>query len=381
MTTSNEFDDIRSYNDEEVQEVIDRLLQDSEFQQIISFIFPEQKKEDMAAWLRSFQSKHDFQHQLIKLLVCRITDKCVDSLECTGFENIRQNESYTFISNHRDIVMDAALLCLLLSREGYETTEIAIGDNLLIRSWIKDLVRLNKSFIVKRGVGIRQMLEVSQHLSRYIHYTITQKKESIWIARREGRAKDSNDRTQESVLKMLTMSGGADYRRTILDLNIVPLSLSYEYDPCDFLKAKELQQRRDNPDFKKSPADDLENMQTGIFGYKGRIHFQFGQPIHSDLEKIAAEIPKTEWFSKVASLIDREIFRNYLFFPINYIAYDRLEGGNRFSDRYTSEDAARINSYFDKQLGKIDLPNKDIPFLTEKILEMYANPVRNQLNS
>ena len=377
----NEFDDIRPFNDDEVTEAMNKLLQDTEFQEVMKFIFPEQKKENLISWLRSFRNRYDFQHQLIKLLMYRITDKCADSLECTGFENIRQDKNYTFISNHRDIVMDAALLCLLLSHDGYNTVEIAIGDNLLIRPWIKDLVRLNKSFIVKRGVGIRQMLEVSQHLSRYIHYAITEKKESIWIAQREGRAKDSNDYTQESVLKMLAMAGGADYRKAIMDLNIVPLSLSYEYDPCDFLKAKELQQKRDNPDFQKSPDDDLDNMRVGIFGYKGRIHFQFGQAINSDLKEIANETPKAEWFSKTASLIDREIFRNYCFYPINYVAYDRLENGNRFADRYTAEEAEKINAYFDKQLGKINLPDKDIPFLTEKILGMYANPLKNHLNN
>ncbi|MDR0547051.1 MAG: 1-acyl-sn-glycerol-3-phosphate acyltransferase [Dysgonamonadaceae bacterium] len=379
MATTNEFDDIRPRLDEEVPATIERLLQDIEFQKVIARLFPGRKKEEMEGWVRSFRTKRDFQHQLVKDLVYSVVGKASDSIDSAGYENIRKDTAYTYISNHRDIVLDAALICVMLITAGYDTVEIAIGDNLLARPWIEDLVRLNKSFIVKRGVGIREMLEVSNHLSKYIHYTIKEKNESVWIAQREGRAKDSDDHTQESVVKMLAMGGGKDFLASIRELNIVPVSLSYEYDPCDFLKAKEFQQKRDNPDFKKTKEDDLLNMQTGIFGYKGRIHFQFGCSIASELDKLDASTPKTELAQAIAAIIDREIYRNYHFYPVNYWAYDQLENSRRFVGKYTLADVGKIENYFSKQLDKIDLPDKDIPFLTQKMMEMYANPVRNQL--
>jgi hypothetical protein len=276
-------------------------------------------------------------------------------------------------------VLDASLLCSLLAANGYETAEIAIGDNLLLYPWIEHLVRLNKSFIVKRGVSMRQMLEVSVHLSKYIHYAVREKKESVWIAQREGRAKDSNDRTQESLLKMLAMAGGQDWLSNLKELNITPLAFSYEYDPCDYLKAIEFQQRRDNPDYKKSQDDDRLNMQTGILGYKGRFHVQFGQTINPSLDELDKNLPRNEMITAVASIIDKVIFRNYRFYSGNYIAYDRLWGNNRCVEHYTKEDVQTFDAYLNKQLEKIVLDNKDIPFLTEKILEMYAYPVKNQL--
>jgi hypothetical protein len=373
------FDDIRPYYDEEVIPVIERLVKDPEFKRVMGFVFPEKEWEKWAALLHSFKNRHDFQHTLIKDAVYNLVGKTSASIECAGFENIEKDKAYTYISNHRDIILDASLLSSMLVFNGYDTTEVAIGDNLLLHPWIENFVRLNKAFIVKRGVSIRQMLEVSNHLSQYIHFAIKEKKESVWIAQREGRAKDSNDRTQESLLKMLAMGGTQDTLTNLKELNITPVSFSYEYDPCDYLKAKEFQQKRDDPEFKKSKADDLLNMQTGLFGYKGCIHFQIGQPLLSALEKVDAGQPKNELIMEIASLIDTGIFLNYKFYPVNYIAYDRLWGKNHFASNYTEGDRKGFDAYLDKQLKKIDLENKDIPFLTEKILEMYAYPVKNQL--
>ncbi|MDR0682762.1 MAG: acyltransferase [Dysgonamonadaceae bacterium] len=381
MEKNAEFDDIRPYYDDEVFPVIERLLKDSEFKRIASIVFPEKDWEKVAALLRSFKNKYDFQIRLIKEVVYKVVGETSASIECAGFENIEKGVPCTHISNHRDIILDASLLCSMLAINGYDTIEIAIGDNLLLRPWIEDLVRLNKSFIVKRGVSIRQMLEVSTHLSKYIHFAIKEKKESVWISQREGRAKDSNDRTQESLLKMLAMGGKNDFLTNIKELNITPVSLSYEYDPCDYLKAKEFQQRRDNPEFKKSTEDDLLSMQTGLFGYKGNIHFQFGRPINPALEKPNVLQSKNEWIKEIASIIDKEIFLNYKFYPGNYIAYDRLWGKDFFIQKYTESDMQTFENYVNKQLEKVDLENKDIPFLTEKLLEMYANPVKNHLEA
>lgn len=381
MKETTEFDDIRPYRDEEVPAVMQRLMSDPEFLQVLKGIVPADRREDFLQLVGSFKTIHDFQYEIIKGAIFKMIEKTAARINAGGFEQLATDKAYTYISNHRDIVLDAALICILLAENGYETAQIAIGDNLLARPWIEDVVKLNKSFIVKRGVSVRQMLEVSMHLSRYIHYAEKELKQSVWIAQREGRAKDSNDRTQDSVLKMLAMGGGeGDFLSNIESLHIVPTTLSYEYDPCDYLKAQEFQLRRDDPEYKKTKADDVKNMQTGIAGYKGRIVIQFGQPLNDQLLTIDRALPKNEIVSQVAALIDREIFSNYRFYPINYIAYDRLWGKERFRDQYTDEDLERANDYVAAQVAKIEIPHKDIPFLTGKIWEMYANPVKNHLS-
>ena len=280
---------------------------------------------------------------------------------------------YTFVSNHRDIVLDSAFLDVKLVEAGYPTTvEIGIGDNLLIYPWIKRLVRMNKAFTVRRGLSLRETLAASQLMSRYIHFAVTQKKENIWIAQREGRAKDSNDRTQDAVLKMLAIGGD------LKELNIVPLTISYEYDPCDYLKAQEFQQKRDNPAFKKSRQDDLDNMKTGIFGYKGRVVYRTAAPINTWIDELK-DLPKADFFKAVAERMDREIHRGYEIFPCNYIALDELNGNQANSAHYTASDKQHFEAYLSGQLAKITIENKDEAFLRERILTMYANPLCNQL--
>ena len=380
MKKNPEFDTIRPFYDDEISVVVEQLLADEEFKRVVDLVLPDIKWTELSALMRSFQSKYDFQHKLIKRIVYKLIAKSTQDVECTGFEKLDKSGAHLFISNHRDIVLDAAILSVLLSDNGYDTPEIAIGDNLLLHPWIERIVRLNKSFIVKRSVPMRQMLETSKQLSRYIHYTINEKVQSIWIAQREGRAKDSDDRTQDSLLKMLAMGGEGNFLENVRNLNICPLSLSYEYDPCDYLKAKEYQLKRDNPEYKKSREDDLLSMETGIFGTKGNVHFQFGNPINTFLETEDPLEEKAERIRRVAFLIDREIFLNYRFYPVNYIAYDRLQGSTLFKDKYTEEDVRSFDIYLREQLDKIDLPQRDIPFLTGKILEMYSNPVKNYLS-
>jgi hypothetical protein len=279
------------------------------------------------------------------------------------------------VSNHRDIVLDSAFLDVLLFNSGYPTTvEIGIGDNLLIYPWIKRLVRMNKAFTVKRGLTAHEMMRSSQLMSEYIHYAVTKKRENIWIAQREGRAKDSDDRTQESVLKMLAIGGELN------ELNIVPLTISYEYDPCDYLKAKEFQLKRDNPAYKKSKQDDLDNMKTGILGYKGRVHYRCGTAINTWLNELK-DLPRKEFFTAVAQRMDREIHLGYYLYPANYVADDLLTGQEIYSSHYTKADKERFEQYLAGQLAKIDIPNKDEAFLRTMMLTMYANPLRNQLKA
>ena len=376
-----EFDEIRPYTPEELPEVFNELLADPSFQSVVAEIMPGIPLEVLGAQLRQCKTNLDVQKTFFHKLLHGIMDKYSDGFDMDTASLPDKTRNYTFISNHRDIVLDPGFLSVgLIDNQFLTTVEIAIGDNLLIYPWIKKLVRVNKSFIVQRALSMRQMLESSARMSRYIHFAVTEKKENIWIAQREGRAKDSNDRTQDSVLKMLAMGGSGDVVDRLKELNIVPTALSYEYDPCDFLKAKEMQLKRDVEDFKKSQQDDLVNMQTGIFGYKGRVHFQTAACINDELEALRG-LPKTEVFTRVSELIDRHIHASYRLYPGNYVAYDWLNGESRMADRYTPEEKAKFEAYVQKKLDLIDLPDKDEAFLRKCILTMYANPVVNHLKA
>lgn len=376
-----EFDEIRPYYDEELPAVYDELIADPAFRQVVQLALPGIPFEMLAAKMRTCKTKLDFQvsfcYDFLKKIIKETTQGVTLNNEAQGTPDGR---AFTYVSNHRDIVLDSGFLSLMLVEQGQDTVEIAIGDNLLIYPWIKKLVRINKSFIVQRALSMRQMLESSARMSRYMHHTICDKHQSIWIAQREGRAKDSNDRTQESILKMFAMAGEGDIVSRLKEMNIVPLAISYEYDPCDFLKAKEFQQKRDNPDYKKTTADDLLNMQTGLMGYKGRVHLCTAECLTKQLDELDRSLPKQELFVRVAELVDKGIFANYRLYPNNYVAADLLEGSNHFAAHYTLEDKQRFSDYVDGQLARIDLPDKDEPFLCEKLLLMYANPLRNQLS-
>ncbi|HIZ32685.1 MAG TPA: 1-acyl-sn-glycerol-3-phosphate acyltransferase [Candidatus Bacteroides merdigallinarum] len=375
-----EFDEIRPYHDEELPVIYEELIADPAFRQVAEVALPGVPFEMLAAQMRACKTKQEFQVAICYNILKRIIREATQGVT---FDNSAQPEkggAYTYVSNHRDIVLDSGFLSMMLVEQGQDTVEIAIGDNLLIYPWIKKLVRINKSFIVQRALTMRQMLESSARMSRYMHHTIRDKHQSIWIAQREGRAKDSNDRTQESILKMMAMAGEGDIISRLQEMNIVPLAISYEYDPCDYLKAKEFQQKRDNPDHKKTTADDLQNMQTGILGYKGRVHLCTAPCLNEQLEALDRSLPKQELFIRAAELVDRGIFANYRLYPNNYVAADLLDGDNHFASHYTVEDKQRFTDYLARQLSRIDLPDKDEAFLREKLLQMYANPLRNQLS-
>ena len=381
MNIPAEFDEIRPYSPEELPAVYEELIADSAFRSVISKVMPGIPFEMIAMKMRQCKTNLEFQKAFCYPFLHDLVSKCSDgmSIDCAAIQG--DAFPHTFITNHRDIVLDSALLSVLLVDNGQNTVEIAIGDNLLIFPWIKKLVRINKSFIVQRALTMRQMLEASARMSRYMHLAINEKKENIWIAQREGRAKDSDDRTQDSVLKMMAMGGEGSIVERLKDLNITPAAISYEYDPCDYLKAKEYQQKRDNPDFKKSREDDLLNMQTGIFGRKGKIHFQLTSCINDKLDNLDPAMPKTEVFTAISAMIDKQIHANYRFYSGNYVAYDWLTGENLFTDKYTAEEKNIFEQYINGQLAKIDLPNKDEEFLREKMLVMYANPVKNYLKA
>lgn len=376
-----EFDEIRPYHDEELPQIFEEMIEDPAFQRAACMTVPNVPFEVIAEKMRGCKTKKEFQVAFCYGILKKIANDYTDGLTLSSDVNIEGEKAFTYISNHRDIILDAGFLSILLVERGLDTVEIAIGDNLLIYPWIKKLVRINKSFIVQRALTMRQMLESSKRMSRYMHYTINDKKQSIWIAQREGRAKDSNDRTQDSVLKMLAMGGDGTAQERLAKMNIVPLTLSYEYDPCDFLKAQEFQLKRDNPEFTKTTQDDLRNMEVGMFGYKGHVHFHVGKCISDDVMSIEVEQKnKTEFFTNVSDLIDRNIHKNYRFYPGNYVAYDLLNDTKEMSSKYSDQEKEVFLKYVDKQIAKIQIPNKDEAFLYSKMLLMYANPLVNNLS-
>lgn len=379
MKTPSIYDDIRPFDPEELPAAFERLLSDAQFQQVLGYLYPgvplEAVKTKMMACKTNLEFQLAFCYGFLKDLMAKASkgfDMNVEAVDVT--------KRYTFVSNHRDIVLDSALLDVLLYDAGFNTTcEIAIGDNLLSLPWVKDLVRLNKSFIVQRSLSPREFLMASKKMAEYMHYVVGEKNDNIWIAQREGRAKDSNDRTQPSILKMMAMGGEGSPVDRLRQLHIVPLAISYEYDPCDFMKAAEFQLRRDVPGWKKTALDDVNSMRTGIMGYKGGVHYHCAPCIDGFLDNLSPDIPKAKVFDVIAEHIDKEIFRNYRLYPSNYIALDMLEGNEAHAGRYTADDKAAFGKYLQGQIAKIDIPNKDEAFLRERMLTMYANPARNCL--
>ncbi len=370
-----DFDAIRPFEPEELPAAYDRLEKDAQFRTVISYLYPQVPFEALMQKMRGCTTCLDFQKAFCYPFLKSLMSKASTGLDM-DMQAIDVTRRYTFVSNHRDIVLDAALLDVLLIDAGCDTTcEIAIGDNLLAAPWIKDVVRINKSFIVERSLGVREMLAASKRLSQYMHFVIGVKHDNIWIAQREGRAKDSDDRTQPSILKMMAMgepadgeSAGATVVERLKALHIVPLSISYEYDPCDFLKAREFQLKRDNPEWKKTKQDDVESMRTGIMGYKGQVHYHCAPCIDDWLDTLPKDMPKGDFFACVANHIDQEIHRHYRLYASN-----RVAAGAPCSD----EEKATFNHYIDQQISRIQLDTPDVPFLRERLITMYANPYKN----
>lgn len=375
------FDPIRSYIREEVPAALERLSQEKQFINLLSTVYPLIPKDILRNKLLSFTEVNDFQKEMVYPFLQYLEATLTKGISLEGLDKVSKDKAYLYISNHRDIVLDSALFCGKLIENGLDTVEIAIGDNLLALPWIEDMVRMNKSFIVRRSPGAKQMIEASTLLSSYIDDTINNRNQSVWIAQREGRAKDSNDRTQESLLKMLNMGGKGSFASNLAALHICPLSISYEYDPCDFLKAKEFQQKRDIPNYVKSPQDDLVSMRTGVMGYKGKVVYRMAGDISEDILLLGKNIVnRNELVASVAGMIDRHIYSNYEIYNVNRIAFDLLEGRTDFEDSYTLIEKLDFQKYLTQQIEKIDLENKDYDFLMMKLLEMYTNPLKNAMS-
>lgn len=373
------FDTIRPFEPEELPMAFNHILNNEQFKQVLTLLYPDIPFDLIANKIRACKTNLEFQRTFAYNFLNNLLKKAAKSCDI-DIKAISNRKNYTFISNHRDIVLDSAFLAKLLMDNDFETTcEIAIGDNLLSLPWVKDLVRINKSFIVERSLSMREMLISSKRLAEYMHFVIQEKHDNVWIAQREGRAKDSNDRTSESVLKMMSMGGEGSIVERLMQLHIVPVSISYEYDPCDYLKAAEFQLKRDDANWKKGKQDDNISMRTGIMGYKGHIHYHCSPCIDEYLKTIDTNTPKTEIFGLITRYIDQQIHRNYRIYANNYIALDMLNENNLFAEHYDSSDKKIFIDYLEKQLAKIDIPNKDEDYLRERILTMYANPLKNYL--
>lgn len=379
-----EFDEIRPLNDDEIKPTVEELLHDRRFMTMLRGFVP------LPKWMLRFvirtafigiKSTQHFQMRFMKPLVNRLMKRTCTTHSFAYPENLDKNGRYVFMSNHRDIVLDSAFLDVMLYAEKFQrTVEIGIGDNLLIYPWIKKLVKMNKAFTVRRGLTPKEMLRSSMEMSEYIHYAVNEKRENVWIAQREGRAKDSDDRTAEAILKMFCMGGEGSVIDRLKHLNIVPLTISYEYDPCDYLKAEEFQYKRDVKGWKKSKQDDLDNMKTGIFGKKGRLHYEAAPCINEWLDTLPKDMPKQEIFAAVAKHIDEEIHSRYCLYPGNWIALDEVDDTpGAHNGKYTDMDVMRFNDYIEERMKLIRVPNPDKEFLRERLMTMYANPARNYL--
>jgi hypothetical protein len=376
MDQQTNFDDIRPFNDSEVHHYLGLLLEDEIFGNILQFVFHDRQKIDEVRHnLSNIHTIKDLQ----MIFMCQtirelILEKSTDGLSSSGIEELDKNASYLFISNHRDIILDAALMNFLIASEGMNTTEIAIGNNLLIEKWIEYAVKLNRAFVVRRNLPVKELLLASKKLSEYIRYDITRKNSSVWIAQREGRSKDGNDMTQHSVLKMLNLSNTKDLCEGFKELRIVPLSISYEIEPCGLSKVEELYKKH-TEGFEKTQEDDLRSMGDGLIRPKGRVHFGFGEPINDLIDLIDRTEPVHRQFDMIAEIIDNQIYENFKLWPNNYIAEDILNQNNQNSDQYTSEEFERFQCLVDEAVTTI-CGDKEV--IRTMFLQMYANPVINK---
>lgn len=369
------FDHIRPLYDSEVNEALQSVVHHPMMKALMSFTFPELSEEDWKAQLLRTHSKRDFQANFIYNAIHMVLQKSSEGLTTSGFENLEPHTSYLYISNHRDIILDTSLLNVVLLEKGLTMTASAIGDNLVQKPFLHVLSRLNRNFLVQRGLSPRELLQSSKLMSEYIYHLIRRENRSVWIAQREGRTKDGNDATQQGVLKMLAMANeGQSLVEFFRKVKIVPVSISYEYDPTDVLKMPQLLAKANDEVYVKEKNEDFTTLLSGIMGQKKRIHLHVGTPLDQELDIIESgnEGPNKQ-LQALAQVIDEAIITGYKLWPTNYIAYDILNNTDRFASKYTEKE----KQVFMRRLEmRIDADN---PILNEGFLAMYANPVVNKM--
>ncbi|MFK7907867.1 MAG: 1-acyl-sn-glycerol-3-phosphate acyltransferase [Chitinophagales bacterium] len=371
-----QFDDIRFYADTEVPGALQELTKNPMFLQYGKMFLPNWTEQQFIDCLLSLQSVHAFQKEIIYPNLQNILSQSSNGLSVSGLEELPKDGSYLYISNHRDIIFDPASLDICLVESGRDTVAIAIGNNLFVMPWIEKLVKLNKNFTVIRDAVGRDFVTQSQRLSAYIQKTIVEDNTSIWIAQREGRAKDGNDNTHPALLKMLGLSTKDNYIEHFKALQIVPMAISYEFDPCDLMKAKELYLKAQGT-YQKTPEDDLKSMVIGMTGKKGRIHLALGKVLKEELEALK-ELRKNHQIKALAKLIDTKIHQNYHLWSSNYIALDILNNTNEYAHFYPKYYFDYFVQYIEEKLDTLD-QDMDRASIRQLMLEMYANPVKNQL--
>ncbi|MBQ4449774.1 MAG: acyltransferase [Prevotella sp.] len=378
----NKFGEIRPYTDDEISAAMDRIAGSTSFPLLASYVFPDRNIDDVRSEVRSYKTIHDFQMGIMYWANRKIIKDSTASFTCGGMENVRPSalntssstqNAYLYVSNHRDIMLDAALFQNVLVDNGHDTTEITFGANLMQGQIVIDIGKSNKMFKVARpGGSVREFYKSSLLLSEYMRHVITEKHQSVWIAQRNGRTKDGKDRTDQGIIKMLCMSRSDDKVRAIADLNIVPVSVSYEWESCDILKTVELYERQFGPYIKK-PGEDLNSILTGITQYKGNVHFEVCMPLRFEELNEFSDLTSVEFHKAVANLLDQRICSSYHLYPNNYIAHDILYGNKKYSDMYSSEE----KDAFMHRMNKLQKYEEecDMDKLYEIFLGIYANPV------
>ncbi len=369
------FDAIRPFYETEVNEALQSVISHPMMKALMNFTFPEMEDDVWKEQLKKTHSIRDFQCNFIYHTVLKILENSSDGLTTSGFEHLEKNNSYLFISNHRDILLDTTLLNAALFQNGHLMTASAIGDNLVQKSFVKTLARLNRNFLVLRGLSPREMLQSSKLLSEYIGQLLLHENRSVWIAQREGRTKDGNDETNPGVLKMIGMaSDEADVMQYIKKLKIVPVSISYEYDPTDVLKMPQLLAEANNEVYVKSKNEDLNTILSGVMGQKKRIHLHIGKVLDTEIDQIVSEYESSNrQIQALAQEIDDSILKNYKLWPTNFIAYDILHKTNTYNHLYTEAEKSLFERRLEMRIGI------DNPIALEGFLAMYANPVVNKL--
>ena len=365
------FDDIRPYNPSEIPSAMQRIADSEHFETLSRYIFPDRDVEAVRAFVRQIQTTDTFQTEVMYYFNRQVVRRSMSQLTFDGLDKLNPQTNYLFVSNHRDIMLDSSFLQYILHSNGFRTTEITFGSNLMNPQLVVDIGRANKMFKVIRGSNIREFLQNSRHLSEYIRYTITEKGESIWIAQRNGRTKDGNDATDQGIIKMFCMSQSSDLIRSIDELHIVPLAISYQIESCDFLKTRELYLTRNGEKYVKQPGEDLNSILTGIMQPKGQVHLSFGKPLTGD-DLVYDNKTPNEFYKYIATLIDKQIYANYKLFNNNYIAHDLRSGKNTYTSYYTPTEKETFLARCRYMLEQIE-GDKDT--LMTFFLSIYANPV------
>lgn len=374
MNTS-EFDDIRPYYDAEISSAMSRIARSDVFPVLASWIFPGRDLEDVRRMVLSFKTIKEFQFGVMIPVNRQIIERSITELTFRGFEKLNPDMQYLFVSNHRDIMLDASLLQYLFAQRERDTTEITFGANLMTKGLITDIGKSNKMFRVERGGKLKDFYMSSRHLSDYIRYTLTDKKQSVWIAQRNGRTKDGDDHTDQGIIKMFCMSCPEDKIKALSDLHIVPVSISYEWESCDVMKAIELYESRLEKYIKK-PGEDLTSILTGIIQHKGRVNFTLGDEVTEDDLIQYDSCTNNDYHRLVAQLLDERINGAYKLYPNNYVAHDIRHGQTRFASYYTPSDKMKFMKYMEC-LNDYDVD--DIDILKDLFLGIYANPVSNKI--